>query len=55
MYMIYNLRTCLLSPPYEADSCLQEPDSDWVEDLVPEEDDSMAEDSVSLLFICTYC
>ncbi len=35
------------SPPFDSDFPPQEADSDWAEDMAPEEDDSVAEDSVS--------
>ena len=39
----------IASPPYEPGELHhQEADSDWTDDIVPEEEDSAAEDSVSI-------
>lgn len=45
-------RSGMTSPPYELDLTVDN-DSDWVDDLTQEEEDSAGEDSVSVrLFIC---
>ena len=40
--------TGVLSPPYDGDVAITEADIDWAEDIAPEEEDSAAEDSVSV-------
>ena len=41
-------RSGAASPPFDGEVTLQDVDSDWAEDLAPEEEDSAAEDSVSI-------